>query len=528
MSRPGIDATIADRVTLGFTILGAVACVLRYLLRFPIWPDEAFFAINIARRAPSDLMTPLDYHQVAPPLYTLAVDGATSLFGFNEWSLRLVSVIAMVAALFVFRALARRILDGWASVFAVAIFASSYWMIRHGSEVKPYAVDMLWSVSFLWMVAVWFHAKSRAMRLRMVIAMSLMAAVGFAVSFPSALIGGGVVLFMGWHLIRSTPRRLIEPFVIGLALVAGFGIVWVLHTSKQFDSEASYMQEYWVRGFPPNWSPIAITEWLVRRATGEMMPYPVGGKYFGSVATTIAVVIGGWSWMRSPRRDLLPLIFGPLAMALVAAAIHRYPFGAPTRCQLYLAPLFILLAGEGLQTLATRMERRRPTNFRPIVLGVLTVIIVGTMARDVISPAKNGTDRTIRDLSRVLWQSDDLDGTPTWCLRENLGTTLSPEWDNYQNLLPDYLCGVHIYGRPGAVSSDQLAATNACQIVIYHIEGRIRKKLRREWLASFQESTGLRHVASTRIPIPLVDNHERQTGLDIVEVMRFERIDATE
>ena len=83
-----------------------------------------------------------------------------------------------------------------------------------------------------------------------------------------------------------------------------------------------------------------------------MLAYPYGGNDFGSTLTTLVVVAGCIRMAhRRARRPLLFLLLAPLPVALVAAALHRYPYGTSTRVMLYMAPAFCLLTGEGIMAL---------------------------------------------------------------------------------------------------------------------------------------------------------------------------------
>ena len=57
------------RIAWAFVGLGIVIRTIRFLLNFPLWPDEAYLAHNYLDRGYLDLLRPLDYGQVAPLLY---------------------------------------------------------------------------------------------------------------------------------------------------------------------------------------------------------------------------------------------------------------------------------------------------------------------------------------------------------------------------------------------------------------------------------------------------------------------------
>ena len=90
-----------------FLAVGVAARLIRYLLRFPLWGDEAMLAMNLLDRDYAGLMQPLDFHQVAPLLFLWCELTAVKLLGFNEWSLRLFPLLCSIASLFLFHRLAR-------------------------------------------------------------------------------------------------------------------------------------------------------------------------------------------------------------------------------------------------------------------------------------------------------------------------------------------------------------------------------------------------------------------------------------
>src|SRR2546428_764329 len=77
------------QVTWAFVALGVISRVWRYALRFPLWGDECYVAVNFLERGYLDLLRPLDYGQVCPLLFLWIELSVVKLCGFTEWSLRL-------------------------------------------------------------------------------------------------------------------------------------------------------------------------------------------------------------------------------------------------------------------------------------------------------------------------------------------------------------------------------------------------------------------------------------------------------
>ena len=121
-----------------FLILGIGARCVRYFLCFPLWEDECFLASNFIDRGYLDLLSkPLHYYQTAPVLFLWLELTVVKILGFSEMTLRLAPFLLSIAALFLFRHLASRLLSGATLVLAVAVLAVGYPGVRYAAEVKP-------------------------------------------------------------------------------------------------------------------------------------------------------------------------------------------------------------------------------------------------------------------------------------------------------------------------------------------------------------------------------------------------------
>jgi hypothetical protein len=514
-----VDVTI-DSLAWGLVALGTIACLLRYGLRFPIWPDEAFIALNVARRDVAGILEPLQFHQAAPPLFLLQETVLTHILRFNEWTLRAMPLLFGVSSMLLFRVLARSILTGWAYMLAVGVFCSSYLIIRYSAEAKPYSGDVFMSVALLVLAVRWAHGSRRWLVLILLTGLSL---VAFAFSFPSVFVGGGVAAFMAHRaLMQKDARRILETLLVIGALAAGSCAVYSLHTRHQLDREIAWMQWYWARGFPPGDSIGGALLWLLRGAAGELMPYPVGGRNAGSTLTLICFVAGIVDFVRARRKGLLVLLGVTVGLALAAAVMRRYSFGAPARAQLYLAPLIILYVGAGLARLLTLRSTLQQARTRScIAMIVLAAVAVVSMGRDIVKPAKTTSDQIVRDWSRIILRSASLAGVPAFSLREDFGMSFSPGDDEEQSLLPSFLCNLYIYGSPGRRRSGGPDLSCGGLVVTYRVADRVDAVRRREWIESVSSRFDVRLEGTVVLPVPDVDNHERMRRIDTIEVMRF-------
>lgn len=514
-----------ERLAWAFAALGCLACTLRYALGFPLIPDEAALAVNIARMGYGELLGELDFGQMAPPAFLMAVEWCTRVFGFHEWSLRLVPFLGAIGALLLFPLVAGRVLSRWAFVLAVAVFSVSYWPIRYSAEVKPYAVDMLVAVLWLFLALRW---RDSDRPWRWLLAMCPLAIVGFGVSFPSVFVGGGAVAFMALAGVRhGRLTRLFQPGIVGACLLAGFVGTYRFLVPAGSDT-ASWMADYWQKAFPPTDSLSAAAWWFLDVLTGELMPYPVGGENFASTGTLLCVVVGAALLVRDRRLGVLVLLLGPVALAVVAGFLQKYPFGTPTRLQLYLAPIFCLLAGSGLAWLMAKLGDavRAPSWRSPMRVAAagLAGVAVASMARDLISPQKSSTDAVLRDATDVIWGAARFDGVRPLSLREDLGAAFVDEAEGMQSEATRFLANYHMrVQREHEDAEDRdVDPGEPVEVVAFHVNGHYDPALRERWIRDFEAAHGLRLVGSGLLTIPHVGNHEELLRYDRIEVLRFE------
>ena len=107
-----------------FVALGGVALSLRYVLRFPLFLDEAFVSVSLLDRGPTELMRPLEYRQVCPLGFLWVQWAVVRLFGFSEYALRLFPFLCGLGSLVAFRYLAGLVLAGTARSWPWGSFRS--------------------------------------------------------------------------------------------------------------------------------------------------------------------------------------------------------------------------------------------------------------------------------------------------------------------------------------------------------------------------------------------------------------------
>jgi len=438
-----IDSRRIDRLVWAFVALGVIVRLSRYLMRFPLWGDEAFVAANFLDRGYADLLRPLDYHQVCPLLFLWVELTVVKLLGFSEWSLRLFPTLCSISGVFLFRHVASRLFRGVAQLLAVAIFAVGYYPIRHGGEVKAYAVDLLVALVLLALAIEWRRAPRRVGWLW---ALAAFAPLAVGLSLPAVFVAGGISLALVGLLWRSGDRRAWLAWgAYNVAVVASFLIMFVVSVAAQYEREFSAaMEACWNLAFPPLTHPIKLIVWLVEAHTGRMFAYPIGSKSGGSTVTFVCAALAIVVLWRTRRRGIVGLMLFPLGLALIAAALRRYPYGFSARTMQYVAPSICLMSGLGAATMiAWCSSPRRRQRITGGVLLLLAVIGVGSLVRDMVQPYKTIFDLKDREFARWLWTDKAYDAQLV-DVKTDLGKNFFPgcyEW-GHSSL---YRCNQRIY-----------------------------------------------------------------------------------
>ena len=428
----------------GFVILGVVARCVRYGLKFPLWEDECFLCVNylgpdyLGTTTFADLAGPLQYRQVAPPLFLFAELAAAKLLGFHEWSLRLLPFVCSLAGLLLFARLAMRLLPGRAATLAVGLFAVAYPGIRYAAEAKQYASDALVALVLLSLAVRW----RRTGRTWWLWAAAAFAPPAVGVSYPATFVCGGVslaVLAELWFR-RGEPGGLKTPATLAwvgfnLATAAAFGVLLLTAAKEQAGNDLDFMQVAWGHTFPPLAEPWKLPGWLLTTHTSDLFAWPIGGGR-GASALTAVLVAAGLPWAfrggrpalnaatnaavrprdRSQSWFLPVLLLGPFAVHLAAAALHRYPYGGHVKFGMHLGPAICLLAGAGGSWLAARVARRlrsrprlEPRTAAALLCGV-AAIGLASVVRDVAKGAKNPADERQRSFARWFFHDAALEG----------------------------------------------------------------------------------------------------------------------
>ncbi|VTS05095.1 hypothetical protein [Tuwongella immobilis] len=353
---------------LAIVLLGWMLRGVLWLRDPAVWHDESALIMNVLNLSFSEMLGPLLYYEAAPPAF-LAVERAVALaWNDGTHALRLIPLLASGLSLTLFAHLAATRLPLRAAFWMVLLFATSDRLLWHSVEAKPYAIDTLNGV----IVTMLGLAAIERRFVPACLTLALLAPMMLWLSFPSCFLFGGVMVAMLPRIWRerSQPGGWGRIAAYG-TLVATVGISFLaLYFGPIRAQRCDAMDSCWTQMFP-NWSKPATIPFWTLVSTFEVVRYvamPTGQ------ILTILVGIGAVQLWRRGEAATVVLLLGPMALVLVAAAIHSYPYGC-ARVIVFLAPALLLLMGAALLPTQEFLARRHA--WLPHLLTLLLLVPIG-------------------------------------------------------------------------------------------------------------------------------------------------------
>jgi hypothetical protein len=358
-----------EQVPLVLIALGVIARLRQWFGGRSLWLDEVLIADNIVHRGFAELATqPLLHFQVAP-LFWLELEHLTRvLFGSGERALRIVPLLAGLAVVWLTYVTARRLLPDVLVPVAVLLVALHPALIYYSNEVKQYSTDVL-VVLVLGLLA---HGVSSrpddGPPLRRLV---LVGVLSVWLSHVAVLALAGISLMLVLRPFVSGDRRravrvalVLSPWV--LSFLASYAVT--LHSVEN----STEVSNYWRHTYPH--SALGLPAWFVSRWYDvadnplEMSLRVLGLLVLAAGLVRLTLLAGRWA----------VLTWAAVPLALVAAALHTYPFA--DRLVLWLVPLVALAMAAALP------HRLEPGGLAWLLIGsaLLTVVYapaVGTGLR---------------------------------------------------------------------------------------------------------------------------------------------------
>ncbi len=336
--------------------IGAALRIFQYASDTSFWFDELSLVRNIVHRSETQLATePLRYDQVAPVGFLVTEKGISRVLGESDLAFRFLLLPVALAALVLFVPLARRVLDGYAVPFAVAMFAIGAPFIRYAAEVKQYGIDIFAVIVMSLVTLRLRHPDSTGTRC---IAAGFLGAalVWFSQATILILAGLGAALLVAWILERDRPTA--RALRIALPIWAAACVAAAVVTFRLVSpATRAFMDQFWrLRGGFPPW-PIEKPKdllwlwdrFLLQLGDNRVLAYPWPALYAALAIAGLAVL-----WRRNRVGALV--LLGPLSVAVLAAVAGFYPLHS--RVALYTLPALILAVAAAVEWVRRTIARR--------------------------------------------------------------------------------------------------------------------------------------------------------------------------
>ena len=387
----------------GVVALGLLPRLAQYVHYRALFHDEAVLANNIVNRPWGELFGPFQ-DSMAPAGYLLLTRWAIGLGGMNEYAARLVPFLGGLISLVIFYAVAKRVVSPLGACVALTFFAVSRYVIEFGDYVRPYSTDVLVTL-ILFGLAQGLLAGGPG-RWRYVV----FAAVGGLsvwVSFPAVFVLAGLGTAQIVCALREGQKGEMARLcaVYGVCALSFLGLYFVSINPIAADVPTmALMNDYYqfANAFMPlpprSFGDLKWFNWHFVRVFENPGGLTLAGlAAFAAVAGAVALLLN--------NRKSLGLLLLPVAMALLASGLERYPFWA--RTILYLSPIIYMLIGEGVAFLANNLKGRNAA-----VAVVIFVMLIGVpafrAARIVRTPTTHHELNKVLDYAQEHWREGDV------------------------------------------------------------------------------------------------------------------------
>jgi len=331
--------------------LGAALRCVSYVRRDILWLDEAATARNIVERSLSELLTvPLDYGQAAPKGFLLLEWLITRVFGTSDLAFRFVPFASSIVSLFLFAAIARRLLTPSGMLAALLFFSVGYWFLVYASDLHPYGLDLALSLAALLLT---IDLRRLGLPRKRVWATAAFGAIAVWFSNGALLTEFGVGVALGaiaWreHGWQTALERLWP--IAALWGVSAAGSVWVsLHSMLPAANE--FFHWAWQDGMVPVLRSRAAFRWLWdawRTQLSLFHGWAIENPVWTSLYVALALI--GFVSLVMRRTAEAILAASVVAAYVVVSMAKQYPYDA--RYLLASMAIFVLGIGESIGVLA--------------------------------------------------------------------------------------------------------------------------------------------------------------------------------
>jgi hypothetical protein len=362
-------ALTAPRTLTALVLIGVILRLWAYLADTALYLDEILLSYSILDLPLVDLLTrPLPLDQVAPLGFLIIERCSVTIFGHNEFALRLFPFVCAILSLILFRRLAERALTGVGPAVAVFVFAIGVPFIRYAVIVKQYELDVMAAI-LLMLIALNLRDRPATTKRLLLFGLAGFAVISFSQASVLVMAGLGFAFAVDWLLSRD--RNALRALLITVPLWAAASILAVIIGLRSMTpSTRTFMDDFWSGGFLPlPFRAMSALRWFWESLTTLFSDVTLLRYRWPIVFVVVALVGVIALWRRS--RSLALFLLCQFTIAVIAAVAQQYPLRG--RLALWLLPATLLAVAAGAE-----WTRAKANSLHP-VLGKIAAEIVGAI-----------------------------------------------------------------------------------------------------------------------------------------------------
>lgn len=340
-----------DVATCALAGYGAVLRLDHFLENRPLWIDEAWRAIYILIRSPSEVLF-LQHTDptlaISPIGYMLITRLATLLSGPSEMALRQFPLLCGIFSLLFWYHFSRHAVTGIGLVAALVLFYCNPSLIYFSAEVKQYSCDVMWACAL--------YAAFLSWRDRGAVSLAGLMGLGVAALFFSqscvfVLFGIGAAMLFN-ALRNREPVAIKRAVVVGTAWAGMFGFMFMTYYQQMIRSDV-FMGYYDAYVLAPVWT---AEGWLGIAGGVRNFVRDIGWIH----PVWLALMLAAYGMVRMLRQkpDLCISLILPWILIIAAAMLRKYPFYG--WYILILLPSLLILIAKGVEGVAVKGAAFRP------------------------------------------------------------------------------------------------------------------------------------------------------------------------
>jgi hypothetical protein len=375
-----------ERIVVAVLAFGAVCRLTQYLVDSSLWCDESFVALNVLGKTFSAMFGPLDWNTASPPGFLVAEKLVVSILGPSEYALRLLPLLAGLAALLLFAPLARRVCgDRPAMLWALIMFAAWPAAIRQAGTLKHFSLDMLLSIILISLALPACETEPKAGRL---FVWGAVGVTGLWLSFATLFTFAGCSIVLAARALRRWSARQRTAFA-SANLAALISLIALSGPASA--QRSARLMNYWTgrHAFPEAGGIFGLTLWLARASSAFC-------GYFWRAPGWILLLIaaaGTASFWHARLRAATMMLIAPILLTIAASFAHLWPFGENQHMS-FAAPAMILILGQGCEAVRCWLSQRRRWVGEAALALLLGPVLINSAYR-ALFPRRNSDLRSV-------------------------------------------------------------------------------------------------------------------------------------